>query len=84
MAAKGHALLNRIENITTDEERSELKVITGRLVLALKILFSMPRSGIFFHEEYRKNSKPIWILRSEFLKNYNKNSVGTVKEFLFF
>ena len=32
MAAKGHALLNRIENITTDQERSELKIITGRYV----------------------------------------------------
>ena len=30
MAAKGHALLNRIENITTDQERTELKTITGR------------------------------------------------------
>ena len=39
MAAKGHALLNRIENITTDQERSELKVITGRLVL-LEIFYS--------------------------------------------
>ena len=39
MAAKGHALLNRIENITTDQERSDLKVITGRLVL-LEIFYS--------------------------------------------
>ena len=39
MAAKGHALLNRIENITTDQERSDLKVITGRLVF-LEIFYS--------------------------------------------
>ena len=39
MAAKGHALLNRIENITTDQERSDLKVITGRLVF-LQIFYS--------------------------------------------
>jgi len=38
MAAKGHALLNRIENITTDEERSELKVITGRLKYVATLL----------------------------------------------
>ena len=30
MAAKGHALLNRIEGITTEEERMELTVITRR------------------------------------------------------
>ena len=30
MAAKGHALLNRIEGITTEEERSELTNITRR------------------------------------------------------
>ena len=49
MAAKGHALLNRIENITTDEERSELKVITGRLVfLELYILFKSRTFAIFY------------------------------------
>lgn len=30
MAAKGHALLNRIEAITTEEERNELKAVTRR------------------------------------------------------
>ena len=30
MAAKGHALLNRIEAITTEEERTELKAVTRR------------------------------------------------------
>jgi len=38
MAAKGHALLNRIENITTDQERSDLKVITGRLKYVATLL----------------------------------------------
>jgi len=38
MAAKGHALLNRIENITTDQERSELKIITGRLKYVATLL----------------------------------------------
>ena len=30
MAAKGHALLNRIEAITTEEERNELSTVTRR------------------------------------------------------
>ena len=30
MAAKGHALLNRIEAITSEEERAELSTITKR------------------------------------------------------
>ena len=30
MAAKGHALLNRIEAITSEEEREELRIITLR------------------------------------------------------
>ena len=32
MAAKGHALLNRIEAITTEEERNALSTVTRRLV----------------------------------------------------
>ena len=48
MAAKGHALLNRIENITTDEERSELKVITGRLVFLELFLFKSWKFTIFY------------------------------------
>ena len=30
MAAKGHALLNRIEACTTEEERAEVKTVTAR------------------------------------------------------
>ena len=49
MAAKGHALLNRIENITTDQERSDLKVITGRLVLLQIFYASLENLQSFIH-----------------------------------
>ena len=49
MAAKGHALLNRIENITTDQERSDLKVITGRLVLFEIFYSSLGHLQSFIH-----------------------------------
>ncbi len=38
MAAKGHALLNRIEAITTEEERTELKEVTRRLKYVATLL----------------------------------------------
>ena len=49
MAAKGHALLNRIENITTDQERSDLKVITGRLVFLEMFYLSLGNLLSFIH-----------------------------------
>jgi len=38
MAAKGHALLNRIEGITTEEERAELTTVTRRLKYVATLL----------------------------------------------
>ena len=55
MAAKGHALLNRIEAITTEEERNELSTVTRRYIVLISRNFEIIiKMNLFFNKYFVK------------------------------